>query len=72
MAEKMSIESPVKVDLGSNSAAAVAYDLMRFIGSGDDLKNKDQESRRQYFLTLYRQCWKATNGYGLESILQRD
>ncbi len=70
MADSLSISGPVDVEL-KGSVAAVAYDLMRFIGSGDDLKGKDQESRRQYYLTLYRQCYKAASAHNLESVLQR-
>jgi hypothetical protein len=72
MSDSLSVSGPVKVNLEPGSPAAVAYELMLHIGSGDDLQGKDQESRRQYFLTLYRQCYKATSGHGLESILQRD
>lgn len=72
MADSMSISGPVRVDLESGSAASVAFNLMQFIGSGGELNGKDQEAKRQYWLTLYRQCYKAASGYPLESILRKD
>lgn len=72
MTDQVSISGPVRVDLQSDSAASVAYQLMLHIGSGEDLFKKDQAARQQYFLALYRQCYKAASGHPLESILQSD
>ncbi len=70
MTEKMSIDGPVRVSLGDSSAAAVAYTLMQFIGSQSSTRN--DEANRQYWLTLYRQCYKAANGQILELILKEN
>ena len=58
------------VDIASDSKQAVAYTLMQHIAAceGEDAKKKT----RAYWLTLYRQCYKATTGASLERILQAD
>jgi hypothetical protein len=60
--ESVSISGPIKVI--SDAKERVAYDLMTTIsGSEGGIKDRD------YYLTLYRQCWKAANGGNLESVL---
>jgi hypothetical protein len=66
----MSISGPVTVDLKENSTAAVAFDLMKFLGNAGS--TRDDRANREYWLTLYRQCYKAASGYTLESILGED
>jgi hypothetical protein len=62
----VSISNPVSIE--SDSKQRVAYDLMIKIDWADQSKVKD----RSYWLTLYRQCYKATSGHALKSILQED
>lgn len=54
----------------SDTKSQVAFDLMKHISSyqPEEVKVKD----RAYWLTLYRQCYKAANGYSLEDILQEE
>jgi hypothetical protein len=59
------ISSPVKV--ASDSPHRVALDLAMQISYAE----KGQQDRR-YWLTLYRQCYKAVNGHQLESILKAE
>jgi hypothetical protein len=67
MADDMRISSPVSIK--TDSASRVAYDLMRFIG--ENVESGDR-SNREYWLTLYRQCYKATHGNALKYLLNRD
>jgi hypothetical protein len=52
----------------SDSKQRVAYDLMMQISYNE----KDKTTNRAYWLTLYRQCYKAANGGSLESILKEE
>ena len=58
------------VRVQNDSAQRVAFDLMEKISSYDgvDVSKKD----RKYFMTLYHQCYKATNGGTLKYIFQED
>ena len=67
MSDDMRISSPVSIK--TDSSSRVAYDLMRFIGEGIEPGDK---SNREYWLTLYRQCYKATHGHTLKHLLNRD
>ncbi|WP_149194774.1 hypothetical protein [Luteimonas suaedae] len=67
MSDDMRITSPVSIK--TDSASRVAYDLMRFIG--EDIESGDK-SNREYWLTLYRQCYKATHGHTLKYLLDRN
>lgn len=71
MANKMSIEGPVKVQTINASPAQVAFNLMQYLAN---VGSTDQErNTRKFWLTLYIQCYKATSGnYSLESILKED
>jgi hypothetical protein len=67
MAEQdIKVTSPVKIE--SDSKARVAFELMDKIDgyTSDDAMRKD----KKYWLSLYLQCYKAANGYSLESILK--
>lgn len=46
---------------------AVAFDLMKHIGSYEENK---PISTRDYWLTLYVQCLKATRGVDIQRVLQ--
>jgi hypothetical protein len=67
MADDMRISGPVSIK--TDSASRVAYDLMRFIG--ETIEGGDR-SDRDYWLTLYRQCYKAANGHLLRYLLNRN
>lgn len=62
----VSVAGPVTVR--SDSAERVAYELMMQIATNE---GKYNESNRDYWLTLYWQCRKATNYSKLESILEK-
>ena len=66
MSDNINISSPVKIE--SDSKARVAFELMEKIvrNTSDEAQRKD----KTYWLTLYRQCYKATNGDLLKYILQ--
>ncbi len=67
--ETVSISGPV--DVASESKQAVAFELMKHI-SGCEQADDARTKTRAYWLTLYRQCYKATSGASLERILQDD
>lgn len=66
--QSINVTSPVKVV--SDSTARVAFELMEKLAykTGDE---KQRESK-EYWLTLYRQCYKAAEGSHLKRILQDD
>lgn len=66
MAEKIDVNSPVTVV--SDSKHRVALDLATKIDYYSNLKSENKD--RRYWLTLYRQCYKAVNGSPLEKILE--
>ncbi len=65
--QDMRISGPVRVV--DNSIERVALDLAYQIAQ-DEATSVQKD--RQYWLTLYRQCYKATRGNTLESILKQD
>lgn len=66
--ESVSVSGPVNVV--SDSKQRVAYDLMKTIDLCSPLKT--EQKTKDYWLKLYRQCYKATNGTPLESILKEE
>lgn len=69
MSDNVRIENPVKIQ--DKSHERVAFDLMQHIANYD--KKADQENdSREYWFTLYRQCWKATDGSPLKRILTEE
>lgn len=54
------------LNLTSGSKERVAFDLMDKILSFEPDAKRD----RKYFLTLYCQCLKATDGQSLQSVLK--
>ncbi len=67
MAEDMRITSPVSIQ--SDSKSRVAFDMMMFIGNDVEAGDK---SEREYWLTLYSQCYKAANGQMLKYVLNKN
>lgn len=68
MADKVNIESPVIVE--SDSKQRVAFELMDRIDTCGNVK-PDQKDKK-YWLTLYRQCYKAVSGSSLSEIIKED
>lgn len=68
MADKINIESPVKIE--SDSKARVAFDLMERIDNYTG--NQTMREDRTYWITLYCQCYRAASGTALKYILQED
>ncbi len=67
MADNVNIDSPVQIQ--SASKQSVALDLMKKIATAE----KHAESGdRKYWLALYVQCLKATNGSELKYILKEE
>lgn len=67
MADDVRLSSPVSIQ--SDSKSRVAFDLMMFIG--DNIETGDK-SDREYWLTLYTQCYKAANGQMLKHVLNKN
>jgi len=67
--DSVSVSGPI--DIASDSKQAVAFELMKHIANWEE-GNGAQMKTRDYWLTLYRQCYKAANGSALERILQAD
>ncbi len=68
MADKIEVTSPVAVE--SDSKERVAFDLACKIAEHTDIEFRQKD--KKYWLTLYRQCWKATTGHALPSILAEE
>jgi hypothetical protein len=63
------ISDPVKIF--SDSSARVAYDLMIHIAFEERLGVANPVVHdRKFWLSLYKQCYKAADGRKLESILR--
>lgn len=67
MAESLKLSGPVTVE--PTSKELIAFKLMEKIANHETTK-PDEESKRAYWLTLYRQCYKAADGYALSDILE--
>lgn len=66
MSDSRTISGAVRVE--QDSVDAVAFRLTQLIGNYES----DQKQDRRYWLTLYRQCYKATRGRTLEDILKAE
>lgn len=55
-----------KVDVDTGSAERVALELMKIVSTSD---GEPDRRDRTYWLTLYRQCFSATRGHPMETIL---
>lgn len=67
MAEDVRVSGPVAVQ--SDSRERVALELMARIANTE---NSSETSKREYWLKLYTQCYKATHGYAMKHILKDD
>lgn len=68
--DNISIYKPVTVV--SDAKQRVAYDLMLTIGTNTFTADKEDQKTREYWLKLYSQCYRATEGNYLESILKEE
>ena len=66
--EDIRLTSPVEVQ--NDAKARVAFDLMDHISRQEDGKDAEKKTR-DYWLTLYAQCYKAANGGALKYVLER-
>jgi hypothetical protein len=66
--ERVSLSGPV--DVRHDSKASVAFDLMKQIDSFSAIETT--KKTKEYWLKLYRQCYKAAEGHSLESILKEE
>lgn len=66
--QNMKVTSPVAIE--SDSKQRVALDLASKIDSYSQVDRVQKD--KKYWFTLYRQCYKAVEGYDLQQILQED
>lgn len=66
--ENVSVSGPVEIK--TDSKARVALDLMKHIDRYSELKT--EQKTKDYWLKLYRLCYKAANGQSIESILKEE
>jgi len=68
--ETLSVSGPVSVV--SDAKQRVAFDLMKHIGIECYKTDQEAQKTKDYWLKLYRQCYKAANGGSLESIQKEE
>lgn len=66
--QSINVTNPVKVV--SDSSSRVAFEFMVHIGHKVFETDKESQKTKDYWLKLYRQCYKATAGHSSESILK--
>ena len=66
MPDSMKISGPIQVE--QSSREMVAFNLMQTIAGWEE--DREKKKNQAYWLTLYRQCYKATWGSALEDILK--
>ena len=66
--EEIRVTQPIEIK--SDSAARVAYELMLLITRKED-ETADGKKTREYWLTLYCQCHKAASGAALKYVLEQ-
>lgn len=69
MSDSISISGPVEVKSDSNARAA--YDLMSYISNWEPPSDTDKRGR-DYWLTLYWQCYQAASGPSLATVLRQE
>jgi hypothetical protein len=68
MSDRVDINGPVGIE--SHSAEAAALNLAKLIASYEESGLKSADMNREYWLTLYHQCRRATSVHAsLNSIL---
>lgn len=66
MNDRVKVDGPVSVQ--SDSRASIAFELMKHIASHEASAEREN---RDYWLTLYTQCFKAANGTSLKYVLDK-
>ena len=66
--DSVQITKPVEVQ--NDAKARVAFDLMDHVSRYEDGKDAEKKTR-DYWLTLYCQCYKATNGDAVKYVLEQ-
>lgn len=66
--QDLSISGPVSS--ASDAKQRVAFDLMNLISSYCHNTDRESQKTKDYWLRLYRQCYKATDGEPIEFILK--
>lgn len=69
MSDSVSVSGPVEVKTDSN--ARVAFDLMSYISGWEQPSDTDKQGR-EYWLTLYWQCYQAASGHSLSTVLRHE
>ena len=64
MSEDIRVTNPVSIQ--SEAKSRVVFDLMELIAAHE---SESERKDRTYWLTLYTQCYKATSGNSLKSVL---
>lgn len=67
--ENVNITRPVEIQ--NDAKSRVAYDLLTLIARQEAQSNPERQSR-DYWLTLYSQCLKATSGESLKNVLAKE
>jgi hypothetical protein len=67
MAEDIRVTNPVSIQ--SDAKSRVAFDMMQLIAN---YEASNERNSREYWLTLYSQCYKSTNGATLKRVLDRE
>ena len=69
MSDKLKVDGPITVQ--QTTPEAVAFMLMEKIAYYDKAADKEVlRGTRDYWLTLYSQCLRATKGYDLSLVLK--
>lgn len=66
MTDDVRVTGPVAIQ--SESKSRVAFEMMQWISNYED---GQETTNRDYWLTLYNQCYKAANGTALKYVLSR-
>jgi hypothetical protein len=68
MSESLNVSGPVEIE--STSKEMVAFKLLERITHNENAQQHTKD--RKYWLTLYVQCLKATDGLSLDRVLKQE
>lgn len=51
-----------QVDVSADSSSRVALELMQHIAYKEKEEREKEMAKRDYWLSLYQQCWRVTHG----------
>ena len=63
------VADSVKVETSNGTRERVAYDLMQRISISESTTQGSIHQPREYWLTLYAQCLRATNSWDIDRVL---